>query len=44
MTAATKINTPFDIKMGNTVYEGQGTNSQIYVTSKATITFGNWRL
>ena len=37
----TKINTPFDIKMGNTVYEGQGTNSQIYVTSKATITFGN---
>ena len=42
----TKINTPFDIKLGNTVYEGQGTNSQIYVTSKATITFGvgdyNW--
>jgi hypothetical protein len=37
----TKINTPFDIKMGNTVYEGQGTNSQIYVSSKATITFGN---
>ena len=43
---ATKIQTPFDIKMGNTVYEGQGTASQIYVTSKATITFGtgdvNW--
>jgi hypothetical protein len=44
--AATKISTPFDIKMGDTVYEGQGNNSQIYVTSKATITFGtgdfNW--
>ena len=44
--AATKIETPFDIKMGDTVYEGQGTDSQIYVTSKATITFGtgdyNW--
>ena len=43
---ATKIQTPFDIKMGNTLYEGQGTASQIYVTSKATITFGtgdfNW--
>lgn len=43
---ATKIQTPFDIKMGNTVYEGQGNASQIYVTSKATITFGtgdyNW--
>ena len=42
----TKINTPFDIKMGDTVYEGQGTESQIYVSSKATITFGagdvNW--
>jgi hypothetical protein len=42
----TKISTPFDIKMGETVYEGQGTASQIYVSSKATITFGagdvNW--
>ena len=38
--AATKIETPFDIKMGTTLYEGQGTASQIYVTSKATITFG----
>jgi hypothetical protein len=37
----TKINTPFDIKMGNTIYEGQGAASQIYVSSKATITFGN---
>ena len=44
--AATKIQTPFDIKMGDTVYNGQGPSSQIYVTSKATITFGtgdyNW--
>ena len=44
--AATKIQTPFDIKLGNTLYEGQGSASQIYVTSKATITFGsgdyNW--
>lgn len=38
--AATKIQTPFDIKMGDTVFEGQGTNSQIYVSSKATISFG----
>jgi hypothetical protein len=38
--AATQIQTPFDIKLGNTLYEGQGTTSQIYVTSKATITFG----
>jgi len=37
---STKIQTPFDIKMGNTVYNGQGADSQIYVTSKATITFG----
>ena len=36
----TKVSTPFDVKIGNTVYEGQGTASQIYVTSKATITFG----
>jgi len=44
--AATKIETPFDIKMGDVLYNGQGPNSQIYVTSKATITFGtgdfNW--
>lgn len=38
--ASTKINVPFDIKMGNTLYEGQGTASQIYVTSKAFISFG----
>jgi len=44
--AATKIETPFDIKMGEVLYNGQGSDSQIYVTSKATITFGtgdyNW--
>ena len=38
--ASTRINVPFDIKLGNTVYEGQGAASQIFVTSKATITFG----
>lgn len=38
--ASTKINVPFDIKMGNTLYEGQGSDSQIYVTSKAFISFG----
>ena len=38
--ASTKIETPFDIKLGSTVYEGQGSNSQIYVTSKSAITFG----
>ena len=38
--ASTKIETPFDIKMGDILYNGQGPNSQIYVTSKATITFG----
>jgi len=38
--ASTKIQTPFDIKMGDTVYNGQGADSQIFVTSKATITFG----
>jgi len=38
--ASTKIETPFDIKLGNTVYEGQGANSQLYVTSKSAITFG----
>ena len=38
--ASTKIDVPFDIKMGNTVYEGQGSASQIYVTSKAFISFG----
>ena len=37
---STKIETPFDIKMGDIVYNGQGADSQIYVTSKATITFG----
>lgn len=38
--ASTKINVPFDIRMGNTLYEGQGSASQIYVTSKAFISFG----
>lgn len=38
--ASTKIDVPFDIKMGNTLYEGQGSSSQIYVTSKAFISFG----
>lgn len=38
--AFTKIETPFDIKLGNTVYEGQGNNSQLYVTSKSALTFG----
>lgn len=38
--AATQIQTPFDIKMGDTLFNGQGTNSQIYVSSKATISFG----
>lgn len=38
--ASTKIQTPFDIKLGNTVYEGQGNNSQLYVTSKSALTFG----
>ena len=40
MDAYTKIQTPFDIKLGETVYEGQGTNSQLYVTSKSALTFG----
>jgi hypothetical protein len=38
--ASTKITTPFDIKLGETVYEGQGNNSQLYVTSKSALTFG----
>ena len=38
--ASTRIETPFDIKLGSTVYEGQGDNSQLYVTSKSAITFG----
>jgi hypothetical protein len=38
--ASTKIITPFDIKLGGTVYEGQGDNSQLYVTSKSALTFG----
>ena len=38
--ASTKIETPFDIKLGETVYEGQGNNSQLYVTSKSALTFG----
>jgi hypothetical protein len=38
--ASTRIETPFDIKLGNTVYEGQGENSQLYVTSKSALTFG----
>ena len=38
--ASTKIDVPFDIKMGDTLYEGQGSASQIYVTSKAFISFG----
>jgi hypothetical protein len=38
--ASTKIETPFDIKLGETLYEGQGNNSQLYVTSKSAITFG----
>jgi len=38
--ASTRIETPFDIKLGDTVYEGQGSNSQLYVTSKSALTFG----
>ena len=38
--ASTKITTPFDIKLGGTMYEGQGANSQLYVTSKSALTFG----
>jgi hypothetical protein len=38
--ASTKITTPFDIKLGETLYEGQGNNSQLYVTSKSALTFG----
>lgn len=38
--ASTKITTPFDIKLGETMYEGQGANSQLYVTSKSALTFG----
>jgi hypothetical protein len=38
--ASTRIETPFDIKLGNTVYDGQGSNSQLYVTSKSALTFG----
>ena len=39
--ASTKITTPFDIKLGETIYEGQGANSQLYVTSKSALTFGS---
>jgi hypothetical protein len=38
--SSTKITTPFDIKLGGTMYEGQGDNSQLYVTSKSALTFG----
>lgn len=38
--SSTKIQTPFDIKLGGTMYEGQGANSQLYVTSKSALTFG----
>lgn len=38
--ASTKIEVPFDIKLGNTVYEGQGSGSQVYVTSKGFMSFG----
>jgi len=38
--ASTRIETPFDIKLGETLYEGQGSNSQLYVTSKSALTFG----
>ena len=38
--ASTRITTPFDIKLGETLYEGQGNNSQLYVTSKSALTFG----
>jgi hypothetical protein len=38
--ASTQIQTPFDIKMGDTLFNGQGTTSQIYVSSKAIISFG----
>ena len=38
--ASTKIQTPFDIKLGGTMYEGQGSNSQLYVSSKSALTFG----
>jgi hypothetical protein len=40
LDASTQIQTPFDIKMGDTLFNGQGTNSQIYVSSKAIISFG----
>jgi hypothetical protein len=38
--ASTKIEVPFDIKLGNILYEGQGSESQIYVTSKGFMSFG----
>ena len=38
--ASTQIQVPFDIKLGDTLFNGQGTNSQIYVSSKAIISFG----
>jgi hypothetical protein len=38
--ASTRIDVPFDIKLGNVLYEGQGAESQIYVTSKAFMSFG----
>lgn len=39
--ASTKIDVPFDIKLGGITYEGQGSDSQIYVTSKAFMSFGS---
>ena len=38
--SSTRIEVPFDIKLGNTKYEGQGSGSQIYVTSKGFMSFG----
>jgi hypothetical protein len=38
--SSTRIEVPFDIKLGNTTYEGQGSGSQIYVTSKGFMSFG----
>ena len=38
--AYAKIETPFDIKLGGTTYEGQGSNNQLYVSSKSALTFG----
>jgi hypothetical protein len=38
--ASTQIQVPFDIRLGDTLFNGQGTNSQVYVSSKAIISFG----